>query len=99
MRKFFFCTTALLIASGAPILALAAAGPPLPGEPALVVSYPWGIPADQAVAAAGLSEIAPLSAPMGALTALEREEDAHLLKRLGVWLVIDGRKVSVLCGI
>lgn len=99
MRKLVFCTSTLTAAAFSPLLALAGAGAPRVGEPALVVSLPWRIGASEAVRAAGLAEIAPVAAHFGTLTALEHPEDADALKHLGIWLVLDGRKVYELCGI
>lgn len=98
MRKLVFCTSTLTAAAFSPLLALAGAGAPQPGEPALVVALPWGIGASEAVRKAGLSEISPVSAHFGTLTALRYPEDAEALKHLGIWLVLDGRKVYELCG-
>jgi hypothetical protein len=63
------------------------------------VALPWRIGASDAVRQAGLAEIAPVAARFGTLTALKRPEDADALKRLGIWLVLDGRKAYELCGI
>lgn len=99
MRKLIFCLAALTGAALSPLLALASAGAPVPGAPALVVARPWGASASQAVRRAGLAEITPAATRFGTLTALQRPEDAIALKHHGIWLVIDGRKVSELCGI
>jgi len=99
MRNVILCLGAFLTISLAPFLLLAAVPSPSVGSPVLVVSGPWGITAAQAIERAGLFEIAPERAPLGALTTLTALKDIEVLKSNGAWFVIDGKKVAELCGV
>lgn len=93
----------LIIAAGAltvmcsPVLALLADGPPQPGSVALVISAPWGPHSGGIAARAGLQEVSPEQAPMGAFVMLKNSSSVDRLYSQGAWLVIDGRKVLELC--
>lgn len=87
------------MASFAPLLFLAATQKPDFGSPVLVVSKPWGPTAAQVIERAGMFEIAPERAPLGALTTLSGPDDIEKLKENGAWFVIDGKKVAELCGV
>ncbi|KIC09572.1 hypothetical protein RA19_14690 [Leisingera sp. ANG-M1] len=80
-----------------PVLMLIAQPPPQAGEVALVIASPWGKSAAEVAAQAGVQEIAPERAPMGALVLLETPHSLDRLYRQGAWIVVDGRKVLELC--
>lgn len=99
MWNVILCFGAFLTASLAPLLFLGTAQPSSFGSPVLVISGPWGDTAAQIIVQAGLFEIAPDRAPLGALTTLSGPGDIENLKKNGAWFVIDGKKVAELCGV
>ena len=99
MWNVILCCGAFMTAALAPLLLLIEVQSAEIGSPVLVVSVPWGATAAQIVKRAGLFEIAPERAPLGALTTLSAPSDIENLKKNGAWLVIDGKKVAELCGV
>lgn len=97
MQNRLFVMAAALIIVCSPVLTLSIQSQPQSGEVALVIAAPWGTEAAQIAAMAGVQEVAPERAPLGALVMLDT---AHSLDRLyehGALLVINGEKVLELC--
>jgi hypothetical protein len=99
--KFVSPDTAFIMASimmviCSPILSLLVLPRPEAGEIALVIAAPWGDAAGIADRA-NVSEVAPESAPLGVLVALDSPQSVARLYSQGAWLVIDGKGVLDLC--
>ncbi len=98
MRSFLFGFVAFVTVGLSPLLALAAQQGVGIGVPVLVIANPWYGTADEVISRAGLVEISPERAPLGALTMLDDPDDASRLRKNGAWFVIDGELIAQICG-
>lgn len=86
----------LMGAFAAPIAVLFSA-PVAEGNVVLVIAPPWGNPAD-IISNAGADLLGPETAPFAAFASSDVLELESRLMRAGAWAVLDGQKISNLCG-
>lgn len=93
----FLLITATLLATMAiaPLAILAA--PIDPDRPVVAIVSPWA-DVSQSLEAAGLTEIAPLRAPLGVLVNAQEAKDARTRRAQGIWLLLDGTIIASICG-
>lgn len=97
MQNAILILAAATVVICSPVLALVAQGRPTAGDVALVIAPPWGQSAGDIVTGAGLQDVTPERAPIGALVLLETPDSIDRLYREGAWLITDGKKVLELC--
>ncbi|WP_293577056.1 hypothetical protein [Phaeobacter sp.] len=96
-QNFLLMLSCAVLVICAPAAMLFGGAPPRPGDPALIVTAPWGPTATTIIERAGAVEIAPDQAPFGAMVVLETPESSADLYKHGALLVLDARKVLELC--
>lgn len=97
-RTFTLIGMFLAAALTGPVLALSQSAP-IAGEVTVVAALPWsGRPADM-VARAGGRLVGPGTSPLAVLAISDGQDFAKQLKDAGAWLVLDGRRLSSLCGV
>lgn len=87
---------AFLLVLSSPLLHLGVTSFQEPDGIALVVGGLDGHAA-QIIASAGLSEVGPTRAPLGAFAIIEHPSDVEKLRQAGAVFVLDGKKVLELC--
>ena len=97
MRHLQLVTSLFAGVVAGPLIGLAAAPAPRPGDVHLVIA-----PKERAraiVLRAGGAEVAPVAAPLAVLAASTDPDFADRLRRAGAWLVLDGQAIARLCGV
>ncbi|WP_425070237.1 hypothetical protein [Sagittula sp. S175] len=90
----------LVVAMGFSLALTASALPPRAGQPVMVIAWPWGTAAEHVVRATGGAPISPWQPRhMAALAMFSGDIPLDELHRLGVWAVLDGKRVAEICGV